>query len=99
MPRILLALLAGLLLGGAFYGGLWWTVLRGVSSSRPAAWFLGSIVVRMALVATGFILVAREDWRRWLACMLGFLVARPVVAHMTRAHPKPAQSPAKDAHP
>jgi F1F0 ATPase subunit 2 len=30
---------AGLLLGAIFFGGLWWTVRKGVSSKRPALWF------------------------------------------------------------
>ena len=34
---------AGVLLGVFFFGGLWWTVRRGVSSNRPALWFLGKI--------------------------------------------------------
>jgi F1F0 ATPase subunit 2 len=38
-----LAGVAGLLLGAIFFGGLWWTVRKGVASSRPALWFLGSL--------------------------------------------------------
>ena len=30
---------AGLLLGAIFFGGLWFTVRKGVSSQRPALWF------------------------------------------------------------
>ena len=37
----------GGLLGTMFFGGLWWTVRTGVSSQRPALWFLGSLVLRM----------------------------------------------------
>ena len=39
------ALAAGLLLGVFFFGGLWWTVIRGVSSPRPALWFFGSMML------------------------------------------------------
>ena len=31
-----LALSAGVLLGAVFFGGLWWTVRKGVSSEQPA---------------------------------------------------------------
>ena len=31
---------AGLLLGGFFFGGLWWTVRKGVSAKRPALLFM-----------------------------------------------------------
>lgn len=71
-----LALLAGALLGALFFGGLQWTTRRGVSSRWPAAWFLGSLSLRTPLALTGFYLVSHRDWRRWLACLLGFLVAR-----------------------
>jgi F1F0 ATPase subunit 2 len=36
------ALAAGLLLGAVFFGGLWWTVRKGVSSKRPALGFPGA---------------------------------------------------------
>ena len=41
-----LAFLAGALLGAFFFGGLWWTVQKGVASERPALWFLGSLLLR-----------------------------------------------------
>ena len=39
--------LAGLVLGAIFFGGLWWTVRKGLSSQQPALWFLGSMLLRM----------------------------------------------------
>ena len=47
-----LAVVAGLLLGAVFFGGLWWTVRKGVSSQRQALWFLGSFVLRSLVVVT-----------------------------------------------
>ncbi|MGD0635016.1 MAG: ATP synthase subunit I [Beijerinckiaceae bacterium] len=88
------AMAAGLLLGAFFFGGLWWTVIRGVSSSRPALWFFTSMLLRMSLTLPGFYFVGGEDWRRWLLCLLGFVLARlaikwltlpPVVPHNVRA--------------
>ena len=35
-PYIALSVVAGTLLGGVFYGGLWWTVRRGLLSRQPA---------------------------------------------------------------
>jgi F1F0 ATPase subunit 2 len=78
------ALAAGLLLGAFFFGGLWWTVIRGVSSPLPALWFLGSMLLRMSITLAGFYVVGREDWRRWLLCLLGFVLARLVVKRHTR---------------
>ena len=49
------ALAAGLLLGAFFFGGLWWTVRRGVSSPRPALWFFGSMLLRMSVDPVGIL--------------------------------------------
>ena len=78
-------LAAGLVLGAFFFGGLWWTVSRGVSARRPALWFLGSLLVRMGLALAGFYFVARNSWQRWLLCLLGFVVARILVHWLTRS--------------
>ena len=75
---------AGLLLGAFFFGGLWWTVIKGVSSQRPALWFFGSMLLRMSITLAGFYFVAREDWQRWLLCMLGVVLARLAVKWTTR---------------
>jgi F1F0 ATPase subunit 2 len=73
------ALAAGALLGALFFGGLWWTVRLGLTSQRPAVWFLGSLLARMSVALTGFYLVGRENWERWLLCFVGFIAARFVV--------------------
>jgi F1F0 ATPase subunit 2 len=74
---------AGLVLGAFFFGGLWWTVRRGLSSPRPALWFLGSLVVRTSVILAGFILVSGGHWDRLLACLLGFPLARLLVTRLT----------------
>ena len=78
------ALVAGLMLGAIFFGGLWWTVRKGVSSKHPALWFLGSMVVRMSIVLAGFYFVGRGDWQRLVVCLLGFIIARIIVMRLTR---------------
>ena len=78
------ALAAGMLLGAIFFGGLWWTVIRGVSSQYPALWFFGSLQLRMGIALTGFYFIGRDDWARWLLCLLGFILARLVVKWLTR---------------
>ena len=79
------ALATGLLLGSAFFGGLWWTVLHAVSSKRPALWIVGSKLLRMGGALGGFYLVGGERWERWLSCLLGFVAARLVAWWLTRA--------------
>ena len=79
------ALGAGVLLGAFFFGGLWWTVRKGVASQRPALWFFGSMLLRMSITLAGFYFVGRENWQRWLLCLLGFILARFVVKWLAHA--------------
>jgi len=69
-------LLAGVLLGMIFYGGLWWTVRHSLSSPAASVWLIGSFPLRMIITVGGFYFVSLGDWRRLLACLLGFLIAR-----------------------
>lgn len=85
---------AGMLLGALFYGGLWWTVRKIASSPWPALWVLGSLLLRMSAAVAGFYLVAGSHWERLLLCLLGFIMARALVAWLTRpptAQSQPAQ--------
>lgn len=84
-----LALMAGLLIGAIFFGGLWWTVQKGVLSPRPALWFFGSLLLRMSLVLAGFYFVSDGHWQRLLPCLLGFVVARFIVTQLTDRTVKP----------
>jgi F1F0 ATPase subunit 2 len=79
IPALALVLLAGALLGAFFFGGLWWTVHKGVTSDWPALWFLGSLLVRTGVILGGFYVVAQGHWSRLVACLLGFLIARVIV--------------------
>jgi F1F0 ATPase subunit 2 len=91
-----LALVTGILLGGMFFGGLWWTVHKGISSKQPALLFLGSLLLRTSIVLVGFYFVTRGHWERLLVCFLGFVMARLIVTWLTRAANKPT-SLAKEA--
>jgi F1F0 ATPase subunit 2 len=94
---LVLALAAGLSLGAIFFGGLWWTVRKGVSSKRPAFWFLGSLLLRMSLVLVGFYFVGRGNWQRLVACLLGFIIARFCVMRLTRTPVEHPCGTAKEA--
>ncbi len=74
----------GAALGLVFFGGLWLTLRRGLGSPHAALWFLGSLLVRTAVVLGGFLLVARGDWRNLVACLIGFIVARLTLTHFLR---------------
>ncbi len=77
---LLLSCVAGGLLGAIFFGGLWWTVRKGVSSKQPALWFFGSLPLRMSIALVGFYFVSNGHWERLLACLLGFVIAHIAVA-------------------
>jgi F1F0 ATPase subunit 2 len=77
-----LAWIAGVLLGGVFFGGLWWTVRKALYSPLPAVWFLGSLLLRMGITLAGFYLVGQGDWRRLVTCLAGFVMARLVVMRL-----------------
>ena len=85
---LVLTFVTGVLLGTIFFGGLWWTVRKGVSSKQPALWFLGSLLLRMSIALAGFYFVGRGNWERLLACLLGFVMARLVVTWLTRPSAK-----------
>ena len=100
MPELLSlapAFAAGILLGAIFFGGLWWTVRRGLASAQPALWFLGSLLLRTSIALGGFFLVAGGEWQRWLACLAGFILARFAVQLRTRETPSHLAQEARDA--
>jgi len=77
-------LFAGILLGAFFFGGLWWTI----RSRSPSQWsgllFSASFLLRMAVAVTGFYLVSHGEWRKLMACLVGFLLARIAVTRLIR---------------
>jgi len=95
---LLMALVTGLLLGAMFFGGLWWTVQKGVSSKRPALWFVGSLLVRTSIALAGFYFIARGHWQRLIMCLIGFVVARLIVTRLTQSAEKPAYLAQKVSH-
>jgi F1F0 ATPase subunit 2 len=76
---VALAFLAGALLAAFFFGGLWWTIQKGVTSKAPAVWFLGSLILRTGMVLVGGYFVSQGHWSRLVACLLGFVIARVIV--------------------
>ena len=76
--------LAGGALGALFFGGLFWTVRRGLSARRPALWMFASLMLRTFIVVAGFYAVGQGDWQRLLACLAGFVGARIVAIHFAQ---------------
>lgn len=92
-----LAWAAGVGFGAIFFGGLWLTVRKGLSSPRPALWFSGSLLVRTSLVLAGFYWVSGGHWDRLLLCLLGFVMARFAVTWLTRPSEEHPSHPAQEA--
>ena len=92
-----LAFVAGLLLSLFYFGGLWWTVRRGVLSKHPALWFSGSMLLRTGIVLVGFYVVGRGHWERMVVCLLGFVMARVFVTCLTRSAAEIRTRPAQEA--
>jgi F1F0 ATPase subunit 2 len=86
-------LMGGFLLGAFFFGGLLWTVQKGLTSERPVLWFFGSTLLRVSFVLAGFYFMAGGDWRKLLVCLLGFVIARVVVTRLTRMTKKGIHAP------
>jgi F-type H+-transporting ATPase subunit a len=80
---LVLAGSAGVLLGVFFFGGLWWTVRRGLLSKRPASLFLGSLLLRTSIILAGFYVVSGGHWDRLLACLLATPERKRPVMHLS----------------
>lgn len=81
---LVLATATGGMLGAIFFGGLWWSTRIGLSARQPAAWFFVSLLVRTAIALAGFYVVGGSDWKRFVACLFGFVVAQVAVTWWSR---------------
>lgn len=80
---LLFALSLGIVLGTIFFGGLWWTVRKGLSSNYAGLWFLGSLLLRSGICLGGFYFIGRDHPERLLICLTGFIVARMIIIRLT----------------
>jgi len=86
-------LMAGVVLGAFFFGGLWWTVQKCMTSRNPGLWFFASMLIRLGFTVAGFSFISRDDWRKLLVCLLGFVIARAAVIRLTRTTEKGIHAP------
>jgi len=87
---LLAALAAGMILGLFVFGGLWWTLRRGLTSANPALWFGVSALVRLGIVLTTFYHMSLAGLPQVGLCLIGLLAARFAV---TRLLPSLARDP------
>jgi len=79
-----LALITGVFIGAIFFGGLWWTVLKVVSTKWSVFWLFSSLLLRTSIALIGFYYISRGNWERLIICLLGFIIARYIVMRLTR---------------
>jgi F1F0 ATPase subunit 2 len=80
------AFIAGIGLGTLFFGGLWLTVKKAVTSKTPALLFFGSLFLRLSVTLAGFYFVGSGDWQKMLICLFGFIAARFIVTRLTKSY-------------
>lgn len=85
ISNMVLPLIAGLLLGTVFFGGLWFTVKKLTASRMPAVLVLVSFLFRVGIVLIGFYFIGLGDWKKLIVCLVGFIVARFAVIHYTKS--------------
>jgi F1F0 ATPase subunit 2 len=90
---LVLAAATGGLLGAFFFGGLWLTIRRTLSSRQAPLWFLCSMLLRTTLTVGGFYFIARDHWQRLPASLLGFFAASLVASVWA----KPSRGPVRRA--
>jgi len=81
---LLVPLFVGLVLGGLFFGGLWWTVRRAVASPYVGLWLFCSLWLRLGCLLAGLYWTCGDQWQLWLAALLGVSVARWMLTRLTR---------------
>ncbi len=88
----------GVLLGLFYFGGLRWTVRKGLASNSSALWFSLSFLLRSGACLAGFYLIGAGDAVRMLACLGGFVIARAVVLRLAANSSARALNEAGNAH-
>jgi F1F0 ATPase subunit 2 len=93
---LFMVFMGGAVLGAFFFGGLWWTVQKGLRSAHIGTWFLTSSVLRIGLAILGIYLITYGEWSRLVACLIGFIGARFLVLWLTSKY---AEKPEVDDAP
>lgn len=89
LPYLFLSFLGGGLLGLFFFGGLWWTVQKIAGSGGSYLLFVASFLVRTTVALGGFFLLLTLGWQYLLAAMVGFIIARTILANKLKPHITP----------
>jgi len=52
------------------------------------------MMLRMSITLAGFYYVGGENWRRWLSCLIGFVLTRHLVNRLIQRSADQQKSPA-----
>lgn len=85
--RVVAAAAAGLVLGAVYFWGLWWTSRRVGTTRAPGLLFMGSFVVRMAILLGGLWLVTRGRLVETAVAVIAILISRRFVVNAVRRAP------------
>lgn len=85
VSMLVLSLLAGIALGTIYFGGLWLTIQKGISSRRMPLLFFSSLLLRMSIILAGFYFVSCGHFERLLVCFLAFVMTRIIITRSIQA--------------
>lgn len=80
-------LVAGMVLGLIYFGGLWMVLRRLPEIKHPAAWLGLSLVVRMLIVLLVLYLLFADSWQQLIMAVLGMLTSRAILVHRIKPGP------------
>lgn len=78
----LLGLMGGAAVGALYFGGLWLTLRRIISTQHPLVLAAVSFIVRAAAALAIFYLIMKSGWQPLVAAMVGFLIVRMAVTRL-----------------
>ncbi|HKL25314.1 MAG TPA: ATP synthase subunit I [Desulfuromonadales bacterium] len=82
--HLMIALLAGSAIGFFYFGGLWLTVQRIPSSSRPQLLLVGSFFLRLFLSLAAFYLLVPWGWPAMAAALAGLIMIRQILIRIKK---------------
>jgi F1F0 ATPase subunit 2 len=82
---ILIVFICGVILGVFFFGGLWLTVKKGMTSKMPGLLFIASFFIRTLIALVGFYYLSANNWKNMAACLMGFVLARFIIKQYTKS--------------
>lgn len=95
--ELVLALLAGSMLGTFYFAGLWWTVRQLSTSQYVALLFMFSLLLRSSVVIVGFYFILGDNWLRLVVGLVGFILVRLIATRLINRIEQNAQFEKKEA--